>query len=141
MSRFRKKSPLPSTPTNSQLHTPTSPAEPAKRERFNLWARNNQGALAAPSNALSTVPVTCDLTNPAPNVNEPAPSKESVWRAAYGAAKIAVEATKESSDVFPPLKAVLGAISVLIKNYDVSAFQLSCSPDRRPHLTANHRKR
>ena len=28
---------------------------------------------------------------------------------------------KESSDMFPPLKAVAGALSVLIKNYDVSA--------------------
>ena len=34
---------------------------------------------------------------------------------------------KESSDMFPPLKAVAGAVSVLIKNYDVSAPH--CQPD------------
>jgi hypothetical protein len=33
---------------------------------------------------------------------------------------MAVDITKESSDMFLPLKAVVGAISVLIKNYDVS---------------------
>ena len=43
------------------------------------------------------------------------------WQTAYAAAKIAVEIAKESSDMFPPLKAVLGAVSVLITNCDVSA--------------------
>jgi hypothetical protein len=33
---------------------------------------------------------------------------------------MAVEIAKESSDMFLPLKAVVGALSVLIKNYDVS---------------------
>jgi hypothetical protein len=41
------------------------------------------------------------------------------WRAAYAAVRMAVEVTKESSDLFPPLKAVVGAMSVLMKNYDV----------------------
>ena len=31
-----------------------------------------------------------------------------------------MEIAKESSDMFPPLKAVAGALSVLIRNYDVS---------------------
>ena len=43
---------------------------------------------------------------------------------AYGAARVAIETAKESSDMFPPLKAVAGAVSVLIKNYDVSALLL-----------------
>ena len=34
---------------------------------------------------------------------------------------MAVEVAKESSDMFLPLKAVVGALSVLIKNYDVSS--------------------
>ena len=33
---------------------------------------------------------------------------------------MAIEITKESSDMFLPLKAVVGALSVLIRNYDVS---------------------
>jgi hypothetical protein len=34
---------------------------------------------------------------------------------------MAVEIAKESSDMFLPLKAVVGAVSILMKNYDVSA--------------------
>ena len=60
--------------------------------------------------------------------------------AAYGAAKIAIETTKESSDMCLPLKAVVGALSVLIKNYDVSPSKLTRPIDRRPYLAANHRK-
>ena len=52
------------------------------------------------------------------------------WQTAYGAARMAVEIAKESSDAFLPLKAVVGAISVLIKNCDVS---MSCSLTK--HLT------
>jgi hypothetical protein len=33
---------------------------------------------------------------------------------------MAVEITKESSDMCLPLKAVVGALSVLIRNYDLS---------------------
>ena len=43
---------------------------------------------------------------------------------AYGAARMAIEMAKESSDMFPPLKAVAGAVSVLIKNYDVNTSAL-----------------
>lgn len=32
---------------------------------------------------------------------------------------MAIEIAKESSDMFPSLKAVAGALSVLVKNYDV----------------------
>lgn len=49
---------------------------------------------------------------------------ESGWQMAYATARMAVEIAKESSDTFPPLKAVVGAISVLIQNCDVSS---SCS--------------
>jgi len=36
-----------------------------------------------------------------------------------------VNITKESSDMLLPLKAVVGALSVLIKNYDVSITPVS----------------
>ena len=39
---------------------------------------------------------------------------------------MAVEIAKESSDLFLPLKAVVGALSVLIKNYDVSPLPMTC---------------
>ena len=47
------------------------------------------------------------------------PERNTAWKVAYGAARMAVEITKESSDMFPPLKAVVGAVFVLIKNFDV----------------------
>jgi hypothetical protein len=46
--------------------------------------------------------------------------RDTTWQTAYAAVKMAIEITKESSDMFLPLKAVVGAMSVLIKNYDVS---------------------
>ena len=47
--------------------------------------------------------------------------RDTVWQTAYGAARMAVEIANESSDLFLPLKAVVGAVSVLILNYDVSS--------------------
>jgi len=46
------------------------------------------------------------------------------WQTAYNAIRMAIETVKESSDMFLPLKAVVGAISVLMKNYDVSVSYL-----------------
>ena len=76
-------------------------------------------ALVASSSAvaLSIASPPCDPTDNAPD--ESGSSKESVWRTAYGVAKIAVDIAKDSSDMLPPLKAVTVALSVLIKNYDV----------------------
>jgi hypothetical protein len=45
--------------------------------------------------------------------------RDATWQTTYAAVRMAVEITKESSDLFLPLKAVVGAMSVLIKNYDV----------------------
>ena len=76
-------------------------------------------ALAASTSAiaLAIAPPPCDPTDNAPN--DPGSSKESTWKTAYGAARLAVEIANASSDMFLPLKAVVGALSVLIKNYDV----------------------
>ena len=43
---------------------------------------------------------------------------------------MAVEIAKESTDMFLPLKAVAGALAVLIKNYDVRYSQASHPSDR-----------
>jgi len=45
---------------------------------------------------------------------------DSAWQTAYSTARMVVGIAKESSDMFLPLKAVVGALSVLIKNYDVN---------------------
>jgi len=45
--------------------------------------------------------------------------RDTGWQTVYAAVRMAVEALKESSDMLLPLKAVVGAMSVLMKNYDV----------------------
>lgn len=121
MPRLRKRSlSLPST-TNSQPPAPIPPAEYIKRELATFYPhKKDQRALAASSSAiaLSIISASCYPKENEPN--EPGSSKESTWKTTYGAARIAIETAKESSDMFPPLKAVVGALSVLIKNYDAS---------------------
>ena len=122
MHRFRKK-PSPSTsPTNSQPPTSTPPiVDYIKQELATFYPQTKDSrALAAASSAiaLSIASPSCDPTGTTPD--EPGSSKESGWRTAYGAARMAVEVANASSDMFLPLKAVVGALSVLLKNYDVS---------------------
>ena len=108
--------------------TPSSPIiEHIKQGLATISPRvKNLGALAASTSAvaLSIGSPSCDPTNTA--LDEPGSSKESCWGTAYEAAKIAVDIAKESSDMFLPLKAVVGALSVLINNYDVRFPQASC---------------
>ena len=114
------------TPANSLPSTPTSPVEYTKKESttFYLQAKDPR-ALAASSSiiALSIASPSYDPSDAA--LNEPESPKESSWRMAYGAARMAVEIAGESSDMLPPLKAVVGVLAVLIKNYDVKYIQLS----------------
>ena len=77
--------------------------------------------------ALPTASASCHPSDIVPN--EPVSFKESSWKTAYGAARIAIETVNESSDLFLPLKAVAGALLILIKNYDVSFFLLPRPPD------------
>ena len=121
MPRFRKKASSSGTPTNIPPLAPTPPTAEYTRQRlstFRLWKKDRR-ALAASSSAvaLSIISPSCDPTDSAPD--EPGLSKESVWKAAYGAARIAVDVAKDSFDMFPPVKAVLVALSVLMKNCDV----------------------
>ena len=120
MRRFRKKF-SPATPTTDP--PPTSPiVEYLKQELATFHPRvKDQRALAASSSAiaLSIASPTCSPVDDA--LDEPGSSKESSWKTAYGAARMAVEIANASSDMFLPLKAVVGALSVLIKNYDVSS--------------------
>jgi hypothetical protein len=121
MRHFRKKVLSSATPANSPPSTPTSPiVEYIKQElaTFHPHAKDRR-ALAASTSAIA-LSIASPSCYPADTVsNEPGSSKESIWKAAYGAAKIAVDIAKDSSDMLPPLKAVMVALSVLIKNYDV----------------------
>ena len=110
----KKTSPSATTPTDSPPLV-----EYIKQELAIFRPSKDRRALAASSSAiaLSIASPFCDPADAAHN--EPGSSKESVWIAAYGAARMAVEIANASSDMFLPLKAVVGALSVLIKNYDV----------------------
>lgn len=74
-------------------------------------------AALASAAALSVASPSCDPTDIA--LGEPGPSNVSNWKTAYSAAKIAVDFANASSDMYLPLKAVVGALSVFTKNYDV----------------------
>ena len=108
MPRFRKPK-FPAT-------TPPSPGEVQ-----NLTSKKKSKSLVAMSAAIAL-----SIGSPSPDSRGTSSDDTTVrqgntdWQAAYGAARMAVEIAKETSDAFPPLKAVVGAISVLIKNYDVS---------------------
>ena len=114
MHHFRRKTSSSSTPTNGLPPTPTSPIQ--ELIKSGLVATHSKvkdpKALAA-----STSAVAFSIGSPP---HDPESSKELRWRTVYGAARIAVEVAKESSDMFLPLKAVVGALAVLIKHYDVS---------------------
>jgi hypothetical protein len=101
--------------------TPTSPAERVQ----DFMSHRDYRALAASSTAIalsigSPIYNACDTSGDGATVR----GRDTGWQTAYSAAKMAVEITKESSDMFLPLKAVVGAMSVLIKSYDVG---VSCS--------------
>lgn len=127
MHRFRKKPSSSGPPSYTSPSTPTPPiTEYIKQELATFHPQKDRRALAATSSAvaLSILPQSPNSTDPVPDEPE---SKESAWRAAYGAAEIAVDIAKDSSDMLPPLKAVAVALSVLIKNYDVRHPPASCS--------------
>ena len=105
MPRFRKPKPsvaAPPSPTEVQKFT-------SKREPRSLVASSTAIALSiiSPFSGTSSDGTTVQ-------------GRDTGWQTAYGAARMAVEIAKESSDMFPPLKAVVGAMSALIRNYDVS---------------------
>ena len=104
--------------------TPPPPAEQVQRSTSKPKSR----ILPATSTALSVGSAPYDARDKSSG-DATVQGRDSGWHTAYGAARMAVEIAKESSDAFLPLKAVVGAISVLIKSYDVS---LTCSRSECP---------
>jgi hypothetical protein len=102
--------------------TPTSPAE--------LLKKRDSGALAALSAgiALSIGSAINDALG-APSDGRTIQGTGVIQQTAYAVARMVADTTKESSDLCPPLKAVVGAMSVLMRNCDVS---VSCS--RTEHI-------
>ena len=50
--------------------------------------------------------------------NEPK-SDSNLGSTIYASTKVVVDVVKESTDVFPPLKSVMGGLSAILKHYDV----------------------
>ena len=138
MHHVRKKSLSSKTPTNSPPRTPTPPVvEHIERELATPHPRTkDRRALGAAPSAITSP--SCDPTDNAPD--EPGSSKESAWKTAYGTAKMAFEIANASSDMFLPLKAVVGALSVFIRNYDVSPLWVSHPVGFLPFPVANQRQ-
>ena len=117
MPRFRKSNPSAGAP-------PPGPESPADLVPT-LVSQRDSTAIAATSSAIA-LSITSAFVNTLDMSSDGSADrdKDSGWRTAYAAVRMAVEVTKESSDMFLPLKAVVGAVSALMKNCDVS----------RPHL-------
>ena len=125
MHRFRRKSSSSSIPIDSPPTTPTSPTKFIK-ETVGTHSKTKDPKVPAVSSSAIALPIGSPSFDPSDTgADEPGSSKESGWRTAYRAARMAVDVARESSDMFPPLRAVLGALTVLIQNYDVSPLQIS----------------
>ena len=113
MHHLRKSMPS----TDSPPSTSSPPAEVVQR----LTSQRDPKTLGATSSAiaLSISSAFHDLgdTSCDGSTNQ---GRDTHWRAVCATIRMAVEVTKESSDLCLPLKAVVGALFVLIKNYDVS---------------------
>ena len=99
------------------ISTRTPPTELVR----DLASQRDSRTLAATSTAIalslgSAFYDTRDTSGDGPTVR----GRSVHWQTAYGAARMAVEIANASSDLLLPLKAVVGAMSILIKNYDVS---------------------
>ena len=144
MRHFRKKPPSSTTPANNPPSTPTPPVVENIKQQLALFHRRakDRKALATSSSQLAFSTAASQSRDPTDIVlDEPGSSKESGWRAAYGAARMAVEIANASSDMLLPLKAVVGALSVLLKNYDVSNPKcLTHHIHNSPFLAANDRQ-
>jgi len=133
--KSRAKTPTGTTPPPTSV--PKPPPDSSIRKKISALRRGNAKT--------SSIAATSSIVSSSLNQSYPAPSDEhitthtshldrdaigqessshravdSVWQTAYSTARMAIDITKESSDLFLPLKAVVGALSVLIRNYDVS---------------------
>ena len=125
---------LPSTlitmPIFRNLISPvTRPPSPAQLVR-EFASKKKPRVLAATSAAIAlSISSAFSNIHDTPSGSSTVQGSDSGWQTAYGAARMAVRIVNESSDMFLPLKAVVGALSVLIENCDVS---VSCFTNWTP---------
>ena len=109
--------------SKQQADIPESTPTPAALVQ-NLASQRNYRALAVSSTAIAL-----SIGSPIYNAGDTpgdgivAQGRDAGWQTAYAAVRMAIEITKETTDLFLPLKAVVGAMSVLIKNYDVGVLR------------------
>jgi len=101
--------------------TPPPTLRPSTQVIQKLTSDRDSTALVATSSAIalsitSAFGDACDV----PDDGAGDKGKDAGWRTAYATARMAVDVAKESSDMFLPLKAVVGAVSALMKHCDVS---------------------
>lgn len=127
MPLFRKSK----QPADIPVSTPVRPADLVQ----DLVLRRKSRVLAASSTAIA-LSIGSAFSDTTDTFSGGATARGTGWQTAYAAAKMAVETIKESSDLFPPLKAVVGAMSILIRSYDVSVsvLELSISSSFPPFL-------
>jgi len=115
MHHFHKSRPSGGTP-------PPTPKPSAKLVQ-ELTSRKDPKAIAATSSAIAlSIGSAFDATGDTSSDGDTVQAMDEIGKTAYAAVRMAVDITKESSDMCLPLKAVVGAISALMKNYDVRAF-------------------
>jgi len=115
MPRFRRSGRRADAPAT----TPTPPVELVP----DLTSQRDSRALAATSVAIAlSIGSAFDDTRGGVSDDTAVQEMDAMGRTAYSAVRMAVEIVKESSDTILPLKAVAGAMSALMKNYDVSMF-------------------
>ena len=129
MHYFRRKASSSGTPEDNPASTSTSQIKPKRKKLVKTHSKvKHLKALAAPSSSIVS-PVGSPSRDPS-DTDETGRSEESGWKTAYGAARMAVDVANASSDMFLPLKAVVGVLAVLIKNYDVGLLGASLPIDR-----------
>ena len=116
--------------TTTSPSIPTPPSESLIQKRLSTPHRGDVSALAA-----SSIAVASSIGSPALNKVSSRQEAGPTWQTAYSTARMVIDITKESSDMFLPLKAVVGALSVLIKNYDVNSVPVPPEPTDRLHCS------
>jgi len=107
----------PKQPADTPASNPTPPVELLP----DLTSQRDSRALAATSVAIAlSIGSAFDDTRGASSNDTTVQGMDTMGQTAYSAVRMAVEVVKESSDMFLPLKAVAGAMSALMRNYDVS---------------------
>jgi len=113
MPHFRR----PKQPADTTASTPKPSAELVR----DLTFKRDSRALAALSATIAlSIGSAFNDTRGASSDDTTVQGMDAMGQTAYSAVRMAVEVVKESSDMFLPLKAVTGAMSALMKNYDVS---------------------